>query len=45
MPSAIKRDGDDMIVNSRVAGAWAVQEWAYNMIDTKILEFLMDSQI
>jgi hypothetical protein len=44
-PSATRRDGDDMIVNFRVAGVWTVQEWSHNMIDTKILEFSMDSQI
>jgi hypothetical protein len=43
--SAIRRDGDDVIVNFRVAGVWAVQEWSHNMTDTKILEFSIDSQI
>mgnify|MGYP001603146372 CR=1 FL=1 len=40
--SAIRRDGDDVIVNFRVAGVWAVHEWSHNMISTKILEFSMD---
>jgi hypothetical protein len=43
-PSAIRRDGDDVVVYFRVAGVWTVQEWLYNMTDTKILEFSMDSQ-
>lgn len=42
-PSATRRDGDDVIVNFRVAGVWIVQEWPHNMTDTKILEFSMDS--
>jgi hypothetical protein len=44
-PSAIRREGDDAIVISRVAGVWTVQEWSHNMTDTKIQEFSMDSQI
>ena len=35
-PSAIRRDGDDVIVVIRVAGVWTVQEWSHNMTDTKI---------
>jgi hypothetical protein len=41
-PSAIRRNGDDVTVNFRVAGVWAVQEWLRNMTDTKILEFSED---
>ena len=45
-PSAIGRDDDDdVIVNFRLAGVWTVQEWLYNITDTKIREFSMDSQI
>jgi hypothetical protein len=44
-PSAIRRDGDDAIAIFVVAGVWTVQEWSHNMTDTKIRDFLMDSQI
>jgi len=43
--SAIRRDGDDAIVIFRVVGVWTVQEWSYNITDTKIQEFSVDSQI
>ena len=44
-PSAIRRDGDDAIVIFGVVGVWTVQEWSHNITDTKIREFLMDSEI
>jgi len=34
-PPIIRRDGDDMIRKFRIARVWTVQEWSYNMTDTK----------
>ena len=43
--SAIRREGDDAMVNFRIDRIQTVQEWSHNITNTKLQEFSVDLQI